>query len=310
MESKQTQKTFVKLRQLKIPLAETIESYIDYAGAVRTLSAKTVDFYLRWLYEFAVFCKSRKIRTIGQVDCPIIFAWLNELKSAGKSSGTIHVHLVVVKNLMRFCILAGVKTKYAQQIILIPGPKVTSPIPRVLTIRQIAKLIKDPKPTDLTYYRDRAMLELLYATGMRASEIRNLKIGDLAMDQKQFYCHGKGSKDRILPLTRTCAAALKDYLRSGEQIGAYLFMSNNKQQLDREDIFRMVRRHAKRARLPDWINVHTLRHCLATHLLKCGLDLPSIQKILGHSSILTTQRYLHLDMTQLKKKFRKHHPRP
>jgi integrase/recombinase XerD len=172
-----------------------------------------------------------------------------------------------------------------------------------------------PFPADRFYLRDRALLETLYATGCRASEVVSLKVGDLYLDAKFCKAFGKGSKQRIVPLGSKAVNALRNYLGEGRPAvtaaapGEFVFLSRAGQKLDRETLWMIVKKYVKRAGLPKKTSPHTLRHSFATHLLSGGADLRAVQEMLGHSSIGTTQIYTHVDRNRLKEMHRKFHPR-
>jgi integrase/recombinase XerD len=198
---------------------------------------------------------------------------------------------------------------------LLASPALWERIPTVLSPENVEKLMHSPFPADRFYLRDRALLETLYATGCRASEVVSLKVGDLYLDAKFCKAFGKGSKQRIVPLGSKAVNALRNYLGEGRPAvtaaapGEFVFLSRAGQKLDRETLWMIVKKYVKRAGLPKKTSPHTLRHSFATHLLSGGADLRAVQEMLGHSSIGTTQIYTHVDRNRLKEMHRKFHPR-
>jgi integrase/recombinase XerD len=180
----------------------------------------------------------------------------------------------------------------------------------------VDQLLRAPQPYDAYFRRDRAVLELLYATGCRASEVSNLKLADLHLNERYCLAHGKGSKDRLTPLGTAAVTAIREYLATertklGEGRGnpPWLLLSRGGKRLRREAIWLLVKRYVRRIGANPDISPHTLRHSFATHLLAGGADLRQVQELLGHASIATTQIYTHVDQTRLKKVHRQFHPR-
>ncbi|MCK4888213.1 MAG: tyrosine-type recombinase/integrase, partial [Planctomycetes bacterium] len=171
-------------------------------------------------------------------------------------------------------------------------------------------------PKERYYYRDKALLELLYATGIRASELANLKVKDINLDIGYLRCFGKGSKERIVPVGKAAIAAVRDYLSllrpklAKDYSEDWLLLSRTARPLGRIEIWRLVKKYAGRAGLGKKLSAHTLRHCFATHLLSGGADLRSVQEMLGHVDIATTQIYTHVDQDRLKSIHKQFHPRP
>ena len=189
-------------------------------------------------------------------------------------------------------------------------------IPHVLSPENVNRLLDAPQPLDRFYRRDRALLETLYATGSRASEVVNLKTVDVYLDAGFCKCFGKGSKQRIVPLGKYATAALRLYcdeqrprLVQTAPDSPYVFVSRGGKALDREMLWMLVKKYAERAGLPGKVSPHTLRHSFATHLLAGGADLRTVQELLGHASIRTTQIYTHVDRERLKAIHHQFHPR-
>lgn len=198
---------------------------------------------------------------------------------------------------------------------LLSSPKLWERIPQVLSPESVEKLLSSPRPKERFYWRDRAMLETLYATGSRASEVTGLKLPDLHLQSRFLKCQGKGGKQRIVPLGQPAALALGEYLerqrptlvRAGD--GGWVFVSRAGRALTREMLWILVKKYARRAGLNGRVSPHTLRHSFATHLLSGGADLRTVQELLGHASIRTTQIYTHVDRDRLQAIHRQFHPR-
>ncbi len=177
-------------------------------------------------------------------------------------------------------------------------------------------MLEAPGPEEPYYLRDKAMLELLYASGLRASELANLRISDLNIDIGYLRCLGKGGKERVVPVGRVALDAAVTYLRDlrprlfGPDSADFLLLSRTGRPLTRIEIWRLVKKYAKRAGMHRNVTAHTLRHCFATHLLSGGADLRSVQEMLGHADIATTQIYTHVDHERLRSIHKRYHPRP
>jgi integrase/recombinase XerD len=199
---------------------------------------------------------------------------------------------------------------------LLYRPSLWERIPFVLSERQVGDLLASPRRGDRFWQRDRAILEMMYATGTRASEVASLRIGDVVLEERYCKCLGKGSKERIVPFSETAARILGEYIHIirpkllGDRTDSgTLFLSKAGQPLSRVDVWKLVKKYARRLGLGDRVSPHTLRHSFATHLLAEGADLRVIQELLGHSNIATTQHYTKVDVSRLKKVHRQFHPR-
>jgi integrase/recombinase XerD len=177
-------------------------------------------------------------------------------------------------------------------------------------------LLNAPSPEEPFYLRDKMMLELLYATGMRAGELAILKVSDLNLDIGYLRCIGKGNRERVIPIGKVAIAAIKEYLEKLRPVLAkpfssnFLLISRTGRPMSRIEVWRLVKKYALQAGMPGNLTAHTLRHCFATHLLAGGADLRSVQEMLGHVDIATTQIYTHVDQERLRKIHREYHPRP
>ena len=205
---------------------------------------------------------------------------------------------------------------------VLEAPKLWKRLPEVMSLSEVEALIASPNLRENQGIRDRAILEIMYATGMRASEVVNLKTEDINLEVGFVRCFGKGRKERIVPLGRKAEEALKRYLdkarpnlMSGKGMlreaksGAYLFLSRLGKGISRQSLWKIIKRYAKAAKIKRQIKPHTLRHSFATHLLEGGADLRSVQEMLGHSDISTTQIYTHIHKDRLKAVHKQFHPR-
>jgi len=231
-----------------------------------------------------------------------------------KAGSSIKRCLVAIRMFLRFARLTGlVENDLAG---LLESPKIWQKLPCVCNKQQVINLLNAPCPDEPFYLRDKAMLELLYATGIRASELSNLKTSDLNLNIGYLRCVGKGNRERVIPIGKAAITAAIEYLtnlrpRLAKPFSAdFLLLSRTGRPISRIEIWRLVKKYAMRAGMPRNLTVHTLRHCFATHLLAGGADLRSVQEMLGHVDIATTQIYTHVDHERLKKIHKEFHPRP
>ncbi|HML73466.1 MAG TPA: site-specific tyrosine recombinase XerD [Anaerohalosphaeraceae bacterium] len=291
-----------------------VSQFLDYLALEAGLSPNTVLAYGRDLLEFCQYCQTAGLKEIPTLEAVHIYKHLQTISREGKVEASVSRALVAIKMLLRFCLSTGkLKEDFVSSL---EGPKLWKRLPSVAGYEQIFKLLDTPDPQEPYYLRDKALLEVLYATGARASEVVNLKIRDVNIKVGYVRCFGKGSKERIVPLGTVAGRVIQQYLdelrptlakpKSPEN----LFLTRTGRAMDRIDLWRIVKRHALRAGMPKTMTVHTLRHCFATHLLSGGVDLRSLQEMLGHADIRTTQIYTHVDNDRLRKIHKKFHPRP
>ncbi len=300
------------------PLGAVITSFMDYLAVEAGLAENTILAYGRDLRDFAGFGLVNNVTEIGEIEPKLVYSYLHHLSNERKAESSINRNLVAIKMLLRFGMLTGLIDKDFTSVL--EGPKPWKRLPVVCRKDQVNDLLKAPDPSDPYYLRDRAILETLYATGSRASEVAGLKVGDVNLAIGYLRVFGKGRKERIVPLGSCAGKAIEEYLQQlrgelpGAQVakpesGNFVFLSRNGRPLDRVDIWRIVKKYARRAGMPRNLTVHTLRHCFATHLLAGGADLRSVQEMLGHVDIATTQIYTHVDQERLRSIHKQFHPR-
>ena len=313
MASVQLQSVGEKL--LSFPLGEQAKDFLDYLTVEAGLAGNTVLAYGRDLADFLEYCKGSKIRHLNQIKPTLIHNYLRILtKDERKSESSIKRSLVAVRMFLRFGRLTGlVKDDFST---ILEGPKLWQRLPTICSKEQVINIIKAVSPKEPFFLRDRAMLELLYATGVRASELAGLKTSDLNVDVGYLRCIGKGSRERVIPVGKAAIAATVEYIAELRPklakpfSGDFLLLSRTGRPMSRIEIWRLTKKYAIRAGMPKNMTVHTLRHCFATHLLAGGADLRSVQEMLGHVDIATTQIYTHVDQSRLREIHRKFHPRP
>ena len=312
MPSVQIQSVNEKLTSL--PLGQSVRDFLDYLTVEAGLAENTILAYGRDLNGFLEYCKSERISRLNQIKPVLIQDYMRNLTGENKDESSIKRCLVAVRMFLRFARLTGRICDDFTAVL--EGPKLWQKLPVVCSKQQVVNLLNTPSPDEPFYLRDRAMLELLYATGMRASEVAGLKQSDLNLDIGYLRCLGKGNRERIIPVGKAAIAATLDYLTELRPklarpfSGEALLLSRTGRPMGRIEIWRLVKKYAISAGFARNLTAHTLRHCFATHLLAGGADLRSIQEMLGHVDIGTTQIYTHVDQERLRRIHKKYHPRP
>jgi integrase/recombinase XerD len=288
-----------------------IDAFCRYAEGECHLAENTVAAYRRDLQRFFQWLAGRSIPGLSIRDLADYATWLHQQKLAPASMAR---HLVSLKVFFRYLQLEGVLQDNLAE--LLGSQKLWERVPKVLSPEQVNRLFESPTPRDPYFRRDRALLEMLYATGCRASEIANLKLEDLRLDEGFCLCRGKGDKQRLVPVGARAVEAFRLYLAEerpklcppGSAL-SWAFLSYRGRRLRRERIWELLKRYALRVGAPPSVSPHTMRHSFATHVLAGGADLRQVQEMLGHASIATTQIYTHVDTARLRAVHKKFHPR-
>jgi len=313
MASVQVQSVGEKL--LSLPLGGQVKDFLDYLTVEAGLADNTILAYGRDLIRFLEYCKSSKIRRLNQIKPALIQSYLRILtRDEQRSESSIKRSLVAIRMFLQFAKLTGLVDDDLATIL--EGPKLWQRLPTICSKKQVISIINAVCPDEPFYLRDKAMLELLYATGIRASELAGLKTSDLNLDIGYLRCLGKGNRERVIPVGKVAIATTVKYLAELRPklvkpfSGDFLLLSRTGRPMSRIEIWRLIKKYAIRAGMPRNLTVHTLRHCFATHLLAGGADLRSVQEMLGHVDIATTQIYTHVDQERLREIHKKFHPRP
>jgi len=308
------QRQSVGEKLMALPLGQNVKNFLSYLTIEAGLSENTVLAYGRDLKSFLEYCKSNNIKHLSQIKPAIIQDYLRILTLDQKGESSIKRALVAIRMFLRYSKLMGLVEDDFTAIL--ESPKIWQRLPSICSKQQVVNLMNAPSPGEPFYLRDKAMLELLYATGVRASELAGLRIPDLNLDIAYLRCLGKGNRERVVPIGKVAIEATVKYLaklRPGlvkPFSDNYLLLSRTGRPMSRIEVWRLVKKYATRAGMPKNLTAHTLRHCFATHLLAGGADLRSIQEMLGHVDIATTQIYTHVDQERLREIHRKFHPRP
>ncbi len=292
-----------------------IEEFLNYISLERGLSRNTIAAYRQDLRGFAEYFESRGEKDISRLKRRDITDYLMMLKdSRGLSSNSISRALAAIKAFYRFLM----QENFIKEDVggLLESPKLIRHIPHTLSAGEVDKILSAPDASDWRGIRDKAALELMYATGMRVSEIVELTTNDLNLDVGFAKCKGKGGKERIVPLGKKAKAACEKYIGKARgrllkgRAEGHLFLTRLGRKISRQSFWKMIKTYTKLAGIKKDITPHTLRHSFATHLLERGADLRVVQEMLGHSDISTTQIYTHISKDRLKSIHRQFHPRP
>jgi integrase/recombinase XerD len=294
-------------------LAGTISSFLTHVKVEKGLSANTVSAYRRDLAKFDLFAQKRKL-TLRSVSRDDLVDFLASLYRANLESRTVARHLVTLRNFFRF---AQVQELIAEDpSVNLESPKIRRSLPGYLRLDEVERLLEQPDPGTALGMRDRAMLEVLYSTGLRVSELIGLRMTDLDGKVGCLRCIGKGDKERIVPVGRKALSMVEKYLRDarpallGKLRGSpTLFVNRRGVSLSRVGVWKILSGYGRLAGLRVSLTPHMLRHSFATHLLERGADLRSVQLMLGHADISTTQIYTHVVEERLKQIYKAHHPR-
>jgi integrase/recombinase XerD len=293
---------------------EFIKEFMEYLSVERGLSRNTLESYGRDLAKYTAYLKKNGIDDFNRVKRPDIQDFLMSLKDGKLNSSSIARNLVAIKVLHRY--LTSQRLLREDVTSVIETPKLWKTLPDVLDLDGVEAIINSPNTRLKQGLRDKAALELMYATGMRVSELVNLKLTALHMDMGFVKCLGKGQKERIIPVGAKAKEALQKYIGKARprflkkaDSGA-LFLTRLGKSMSRQSFWMTIKYYVTAARITKRVTPHTLRHSFATHLLQRGADLRIVQELLGHANISTTQIYTHINKERLKQIHQKFHPRP
>ena len=295
-------------------MRELIDTFLNYLSVERGLARNTIISYREDLNSYFDFIAKLNIDALSKITKNDIVNFMLNQKDKGIAANSIARRLAAVRMFHRF--LARERILKADPSGLIDSPKLGRKIPDTLSLNEVDALISRPDIRDKQGIRDKAILETLYATGMRVSEAANLKVDNVNLDIGFLRCIGKGNKERVIPLGKKAINAIQRYLKISrpyflkKKESEFLFLNRFGKKISRQSLWKIIKRYAKEARIKKPIKPHMLRHSFATHLLEMGSDLRSVQEMLGHSNISTTQIYTHINKDRLKTVHRMFHPRP
>ncbi|TMK62913.1 MAG: site-specific tyrosine recombinase XerD [Actinobacteria bacterium] len=298
------------------PFEHLVLDFLAYLEFERGLSRNTLEAYRSDLLQFGRFIDARGTTAVAASSADLGDFLADLAQGNGRpaaSPATIHRKAACLRSFYRHLRREGILD--GDPTATISGPRRGRRLPKVLSRGEIAKLLEQPTGTTPTALRDAALLELMYACGLRASEAIGIEVGDVDLEDGVLRARGKGSKERVVPVGRKAVEAVRRYLERGRPVLVrgrsvpQLFLNFRGEALTRQGLYKIVRRHAVSAGLDDRMSPHTLRHTFATHLLAGGCDLRSVQEMLGHADVATTQLYTHLSSERLKDVYFRAHPR-
>lgn len=295
------------------PFEDELVDYLHYLTVERGLSMNTKHSYQQDLVQFFQYLMAEHYTSLQKVDRFTIMAFLGQLEQKGKSRNTVIRMVSTLRKFFEFLQLNKViKTNPMEQV---DSPKKAQHIPAVLTLEEVESLLQVPDTNTPLGMRNRTILEVMYATGLRVSELVNLKLDNLHLDLGLIQTIGKGDKERIIPIGDVAAKWLTRYLNEArpllgkQQDSHVIFLNDHGHQLTRQGIWKLIKQWVKQAGITKEVSPHTLRHSFATHILENGADLRIVQELLGHADISTTQIYTHISNKRLTEVYEKAHPR-
>jgi integrase/recombinase XerD len=292
---------------------EFLDRFIHFLRVEKGLASNTLEAYSRDLLAFLRFLESRGISDLTEPRAETLYAYLKILRSRELSSRSQARSLSSLRSFFRFLQEEGLRQD--NPLLPIQGPKPGRSLPKTLSGLEVETLLNQPRPDQPRGLRDGAMLEVLYASGLRVSELVSLTLDQLEMEAGLIRAIGKGSKERLIPMSSLARRRLDEYLRTGRQHllkgknSPYLFLNNRGGRLSRQGFWKILGGYCRQAGIARRVSPHTLRHSFATHLLEGGADLRSIQTLLGHADISTTQIYTSVTSEHLREVYRRYHPR-
>jgi integrase/recombinase XerD len=298
---------------------EAISNFLDYLTVEKGLSRNTIEAYRNDLQQLADFMneEARKLGIIppwAAFNRQSMLRYLLSLKERNYAPTTVARKVAAVKSFFGFMVSEGIMK--ANPIEGVGSPKIGKALPKPISVSQVRRLLEQPvRLGGADAKRDRAMLELLYASGMRVSELVSLNLDDIDINGGYVRCFGKGHKERLIPIHQQAASVIEDYIKENRPRLVHskderaLFVNARGERLTRQGLWQILKEYAKSAELEADITPHTLRHSFATHMLNGGADLRSVQELLGHANITTTQVYTHLTTEHIRNSYEKAHPR-
>jgi len=298
---------------------EAISNFLDYLTVEKGLSQNTTEAYRNDLQQLGDFMQeeAKKLGVIppwAAFNRQSMLSYLLSLRERSYAPATVARKVAAVKSFFSFMVSEGIMK--ANPIEGVGSPKIGKALPKPISISQVRRLLEQPvKLAGSDAKRDRAMLELLYASGMRVSELVSLNLDDIDIEGGYIRCFGKGHKERLLPIHQQAASVVEDYIKENRSRLVHskderaLFVNARGERLTRQGLWQILKEYAKSAELGADITPHTLRHSFATHMLNGGADLRSVQELLGHANITTTQVYTHLTTEHIRNSYEKAHPR-
>lgn len=290
-----------------------LQEFLDHLSVERGLSPRTLEAYGRDVARLIAFLEQQGVARPGEASAALLREYVYHLKDEGLKPTSIRRAISAIRTYFGYLLAEGLVVSDPTE--RIEAPTIWRRLPDVLSRADIDRLLDAPDPADAMYWRDKALLEFAYASGVRVSELIGLRIRDLSLEEGFASVFGKGAKERLVPIGKAAIRSLDLYLRelrprlergSGKGV---VFLNARGRPLSRMGVWKILRRHVERAGITKRVTPHTLRHSFATHLLEGGADLAAVQEMLGHADISTTQIYTHVDREYLRDVHRRFHPR-
>lgn len=289
------------------------QQYLDHLIVEKGLSENSLSSYSTDLAQFITFLEKKKIKDLDQVDTAVILAWMIELSKKSLSAKSRARHLITVRGLYKF--LLQEKLVKSNPVKNVDIPKTGLSLPKIMTVSEVTRLLETPDISKPREMRNASMMELMYGAGLRVSELISLKLQDINFDANFVRVMGKGSKERVVPIGSHARTATRQWIDEGRPVvlknmpSPWLYVARAGKPITRQGYWKIIKKYADLANISKNITPHTLRHSFATHLLEGGADLRSVQTMLGHTDISTTQIYTHISKEYLIKMHKQYHPR-
>lgn len=290
-----------------------VQRFLDYLLVERGLSSHTIESYGSDIAQFVAFAAEIDVDAVDLLTETVLMQFLARLQKEQYAATSVERKLAAIRSFLKFLQREG--DVDSDPAYWIESPRPTKPLPKTLTEDEVTRLLSQPDKTEPNGIRDKAMLETLYATGLRVSELINLEVNEVNLNVGFVRCIGKGSKERVVPIGEVAIEAIKNYVDhcrahfTKGQRSEYLFLTNRGGPMTRVAFWKIIKKYAVSAGITAHITPHVLRHSFATHLLTHGADIRSIQEMLGHASVATTQIYTHVTRDHLREVYKKAHPR-
>ncbi|MCR5419657.1 MAG: site-specific tyrosine recombinase XerD [Lachnospiraceae bacterium] len=293
-------------------MQQSVSDFITYLHNVKKASLNTEQSYRRDLKKLVLYLEARGVKDINEVGPGILKEYVDEMLNEGAKPATVSRSIASFKAFFHY--LISVDRLQSDPSLLLKAPKIEKKFPEILTMEEVVKLLEQPKGDSPKEIRDKAMLELLYATGIRVTELINLQIDDVNLKMSYLMC-SEGNKERVIPFGNAAKEALTRYLKQAreamvsDRTSKLLFANCSGQHMSRQGFWKLIKHYAKKAGIAADITPHTLRHSFAAHLVENGADLRSVQEMLGHSDISTTQIYANMNHNHIREVYNRAHPR-
>ncbi len=290
-------------------MSAPLEQFLNYLSVEKGLSLNTLEAYRRDIRKFKHFL-DKSGRSLTEFQRSDVTDFLSHLRDAGNQSATLARNIAALRGFCRFMLLEGIFQE--DPVENVSTPRGWKRVPRIVGIDEVSSLLNQPEGKKLSL-RDRAMLEMIYSSGLRASEVIHIKMGDINFEAGFITIIGKGSKERVVPMNETALDTVKKYISESrpqllrKRTSPFLFLAKGGKPMTRQRLWQLIKKYSNELSIR--VSPHTLRHCFASHLLEGGADLRALQKMLGHTDISTTQIYTKVTPERLIKVHKKHHPR-